>query len=54
MAPAAAAAYESGTGTGTWTVHVPGGTLTVILQQHTAFLRGPDVFVADGDIRGDW
>jgi diaminopimelate epimerase len=50
VATAVAAAALSGDTTGTWTVEVPGGSLTVILDHDTSYLRGPAVIVASGDL----
>ncbi|WP_433439738.1 diaminopimelate epimerase [Nonomuraea sp. CA-141351] len=50
VATAVAAAALSGDTTGTWTVEVPGGTLTVILEEDTSYLSGPAVIVASGEL----
>ncbi|WP_336204819.1 diaminopimelate epimerase [Nonomuraea sp. LPB2021202275-12-8] len=50
VATAVAAAALSGDTTGTWLVEVPGGTLTVILEEETSYLRGPAVIVASGNL----
>ncbi|TMS00087.1 diaminopimelate epimerase [Nonomuraea basaltis] len=50
VAVAVAAANLSGDTTGTWTIEVPGGTLTVILDEDTSYLSGPAVIVASGDL----
>ncbi|WP_188196431.1 diaminopimelate epimerase [Nonomuraea sp. SYSU D8015] len=50
VATAVAAAGLSGETTGTWTIEVPGGTLTVILDEDTSYLSGPAVIVASGDL----
>ncbi|GAA4989318.1 diaminopimelate epimerase [Nonomuraea thailandensis] len=50
VATAVAAAHLSGDTTGTWTVEVLGGTLTVILDQDTSYLSGPAVIVASGEL----
>ncbi|MGN9838037.1 diaminopimelate epimerase [Nonomuraea sp. H19] len=50
VATAVAAAAMTGETTGTWTVEVPGGTLTVILDEDTSYLSGPAVLVAAGDL----
>ncbi|MGW4793320.1 diaminopimelate epimerase [Nonomuraea sp. NPDC004297] len=50
MATAVAAAHLSGDVTGTWTVEVLGGTLTVILDEDTSYLSGPAVIVASGEL----
>ncbi|GAA1272385.1 diaminopimelate epimerase [Planotetraspora silvatica] len=49
VATAVAAAHGIGETTGTWTVRVPGGTLTVTLDERTSHLSGPAVLVASGD-----
>jgi diaminopimelate epimerase len=48
VATAVAAAYACGETTGTWTVRVLGGTVTVILDGETSHLAGPAVLVASG------
>ncbi|MFC4115744.1 diaminopimelate epimerase [Nonomuraea zeae] len=50
VATAVAAAHLSGDTTGTWTVEVVGGTLTVILEADTSYLSGPAVIVASGEL----
>ncbi|GAA3705473.1 diaminopimelate epimerase [Nonomuraea antimicrobica] len=50
VATAVAAASLTGDTTGTWTVEVPGGTLTVILDEDTSYLSGPAVIVASGEL----
>ncbi|SEL68267.1 diaminopimelate epimerase [Nonomuraea pusilla] len=50
VATAVAAAHLTGETTGTWTVEVPGGTLTVVLDADTSYLSGPAVLVASGDL----
>ncbi|MDA0637110.1 diaminopimelate epimerase [Nonomuraea sp. MCN248] len=50
VATAVAAAALSGETTGTWTIEVPGGTLTVVLDEETSYLRGPAVIVASGEL----
>jgi diaminopimelate epimerase len=50
VATAVAAANLSGETTGTWTVEVLGGTLTVILEEETSYLSGPAVIVASGEL----
>ncbi|KAB8195716.1 diaminopimelate epimerase [Nonomuraea phyllanthi] len=50
VATAVAAAALSGETTGTWTVEVLGGTLTVILEEETSYLSGPAVIVASGEL----
>ncbi len=39
---------------GTWTVRVPGGTLTVTLTPTTSLLTGPAVIVAEGELGQSW
>jgi diaminopimelate epimerase len=54
-AVAAAAAGSSPDGlTGTWTVDVPGGRLTVTLTGETSLLTGPAVIVAEGELTSSW
>ncbi|MEU6738424.1 diaminopimelate epimerase [Streptosporangium sandarakinum] len=50
VASAVAAARLAGETTGTWEVEVPGGILTVTLDEHTSHLAGPAVLVASGEI----
>jgi diaminopimelate epimerase len=50
VATAVAAAHLSGDTTGTWTIEVVGGTLTVILDEDTSYLSGPAVIVASGEL----
>ncbi|MFC4529561.1 diaminopimelate epimerase [Sphaerisporangium dianthi] len=50
VAAAVAAARLGGDPLGTWAVEVPGGLLTVTLEEHTSLLTGPAVLVASGDI----
>ncbi|MCK2219857.1 diaminopimelate epimerase [Actinomadura sp. ATCC 31491] len=50
VATAVAAAALSGDTTGTWTVEVLGGTLTVILEADMSYLSGPAVIVASGEL----
>jgi diaminopimelate epimerase len=54
VAAAAAAAQARSTGDGTWTVSVPGGDLTVTLDAGGAWLTGPAVIVAEGDLDPSW
>jgi diaminopimelate epimerase len=55
---AVAAAYTaltaSGTDTGTVTVDVPGGRLSVRIADGTTVLTGPAVLVAAGELTGEW
>ncbi|MEU1728056.1 diaminopimelate epimerase [Nonomuraea sp. NPDC005692] len=50
VATAVAAAHMSGDTTGTWTVEVTGGSLTVILDEDTSYLSGPAVILASGEL----
>ncbi|MEU5860566.1 MULTISPECIES: diaminopimelate epimerase [unclassified Nonomuraea] len=50
VATAVAAAHLSGDTTGTWTVEVVGGSLTVILDEDTSYLSGPAVILASGEL----
>ncbi len=50
VATAVAAASLSGETTGTWTIEVPGGTLTVVLDEETSYLRGPAVILSSGEL----
>jgi diaminopimelate epimerase len=54
VAAAAAAATVSGDGLGTWAVSVPGGDLTVTLEADRAWLTGPAVIVAEGELDPSW
>jgi diaminopimelate epimerase len=54
VAAAAAAARSIGQERGTWRVTVPGGQLTVSMDGSTAWLTGPAVLVAEGDINESW
>jgi diaminopimelate epimerase len=54
VAAAVAAAHAAGQPAGSWRVGVPGGDLTVTLAADTAWLTGPAVIVAEGEIREDW
>jgi diaminopimelate epimerase len=51
---AAAAAAASGTGDGIWAVRVPGGDLAVTLEAGRAWLTGPAVIVAEGELDPVW
>ncbi|GAA1543280.1 diaminopimelate epimerase [Actinomadura kijaniata] len=55
-AAVAAAVGETGgaPSRGEWTVDVPGGRLTVLLDGETSHLCGPAVLVADGELRPEW
>ncbi|MGW5682595.1 diaminopimelate epimerase [Nonomuraea sp. NPDC003754] len=50
VATAVAAAHLAGESTGTWTVEVPGGILTVTLDEDTSYLAGPAVIIASGEL----
>ena len=54
VAAAAAAAEAFGGGDGTWDVAVPGGGLTVTLEAAGAWLTGPAVIVAEGELTPAW
>ncbi|MEV7007902.1 diaminopimelate epimerase [Streptosporangium sp. NPDC051022] len=50
VASAVAAARLAGETVGTWTVEVPGGTVTVTLDGNTSYLAGPAVLIASGEL----
>jgi|SRR5579859_6683935 len=54
VAAAAAAAQASGAADGTWAVRVPGGDLIVTLDAGRAWLTGPAVIVAEGELDPSW
>ncbi|TDD83632.1 diaminopimelate epimerase [Actinomadura rubrisoli] len=57
VAAVAAAAAETGSEAlpeGVWTVDVPGGRVTVTLDDGTSHLKGPAVLVAEGETCRDW
>jgi diaminopimelate epimerase len=54
VAAAAAAATAAGRPDGSWAVTVPGGELTVTLDAGTAWLTGPAVIVAEGELDPAW
>jgi diaminopimelate epimerase len=54
VAAAAAAATAAGDDGGAWTVDVPGGQLTVTLDADRAWLTGPAVIVAEGELAPAW
>ena len=54
VAAATAAAAASGRGDGTWAVRVPGGDLTITLEAGRAWLTGPAVIVAEGELDPAW
>jgi diaminopimelate epimerase len=51
---AAAAATARGCPEGTWKITVPGGVLSVTLEGTRAWLTGPAVIVAEGDLAEGW
>ena len=54
VAAAAATAAVNGCGDGTWAVRVPGGDLAVTLEAGRAWLTGPAVIVAEGELDPSW
>jgi diaminopimelate epimerase len=54
VAAAVAALAGMGAETGTLTVRVPGGDVTVTVTDATSFLRGPSVLLARGELADDW
>jgi diaminopimelate epimerase len=54
VAAAAAAAAAAGQDRGSWQMSVPGGQLTVALEPGTAWLGGPAVIVAEGELDDAW
>jgi diaminopimelate epimerase len=54
VAAAAAAATAVGRDMGSWSVRVPGGELTVTLDAGAAWLTGPAVIVAEGELDPAW
>ena len=50
----AAAAAVAGGSDGTWDVRVPGGDLKVTLEAGRAWLTGPAVIVAEGELDPSW
>jgi diaminopimelate epimerase len=54
VAAAAAAAAAAGQDRGSWQVSVPGGQLTVTLEPGAAWLGGPAVIVAEGELDDAW
>ena len=54
VAAAVAAAAATGQDDGPWSVTVPGGDLTVTLEAGRAWLTGPAVIVAEGDLDPAW
>jgi diaminopimelate epimerase len=53
-AAAWAALEDAGAATGTVVVDVPGGRLTVRVDERTTVLSGPAVVVAAGELTGEW
>ncbi|WP_199433385.1 diaminopimelate epimerase [Qaidamihabitans albus] len=54
VAAVAAVLHLGGTDTGSSTVDVPGGRLTVTVERETSSLTGPAVFVARGELDESW
>jgi diaminopimelate epimerase len=54
VAGAVAALASAGADTGTLTVRVPGGDVTVTVTDATSYLRGPSVLVARGELADAW
>ena len=54
VAAAVAAAEAIGEHGGTWAIRVPGGDLTITLNQETTLLTGPAVIVAEGQLTPSW
>ncbi|GJN97038.1 diaminopimelate epimerase [Mycobacterium marinum] len=54
VAAAVAALASAGQETGTLTVRIPGGDVTVNITDATSLLRGPSVLVASGEISEEW
>jgi diaminopimelate epimerase len=54
VAAAAAASAAAGQDHGSWQVSVPGGQLTVTLEPGAAWLGGPAVIVAEGELDDAW
>ncbi|BAV42235.1 diaminopimelate epimerase [Mycobacterium ulcerans] len=54
VAAAVAALASAGQETGTLTVRIPGGDVTVNITDATSLLRGPSVLVASGEISELW
>ena len=50
MAAVVAAATATGQDAGPWSVTVPGGELTVTVEAGGAWLAGPAIIVAEGDL----
>ncbi len=54
VAATLAALHHQGLSTGTLTVRVPGGEVTVTITDATSYLRGPSVLVARGELSQEW
>jgi len=54
VAATLAALHHQGLSTGTLTVRVPGGEVTVAITDATSYLRGPSVLVARGELSQEW
>ena len=54
VAAAVAALRHADADTGTLTVRIPGGAVTVTVTDSTSYLRGPSVLVARGEIAESW
>jgi diaminopimelate epimerase len=54
VAAAVAALAHAGVSTGSLTVRIPGGEVTVALSDATSYLRGPSVLVARGELSEEW
>ena len=51
--PSPRCAYQGAT-TGTLTVCIPGGEVTVTVTDASSYLRGPSVLVAGGEMSEEW
>ncbi len=54
VAAAVAALQHQGASTGALRVRIPGGEVTVTVNEATSFLRGPSVLVARGELSDAW
>ena len=54
VAATLAALRHTGVDTGTLRVVIPGGEVSVTIEEHTSFLRGPSVLVAHGELAQAW
>jgi diaminopimelate epimerase len=54
VAAALAALRHDGHSSGTLTVRVPGGQVTVTITEATSYLRGPSVLLAHGELAEEW